>query len=383
MKFGPRKPSLKKSISARTTGKIKRKIKKTVIPGYGKKGMGYIKDPEKAVYNKIYNKTTVGIDDIISSNQNNTDNAPNSTSNTVNNEYSNNNSQSTPDLKQNNIFANYADQQLITRIILFFVLGIILLLIGISTWNNDKLLASMAILILICLIIFASGYLNELNNRYSNKQSIAKPNDAHTTPIQSTPQSVPTQQTPPQNTRKPITDKQLIGFCAVCGILFLALIVYLFTADETEDKQTDTPQQTQAALVQPTSAPRITTPVPAELLIEPKEHGTKEYAMYITYKAENDSINVSVEQLQEAVDFIKYNTNSYLSTQENIEKTMYYGRLLQVKFWDTDSIYNDAGRKAYNMTKFIYFGTSDVNSENTLARLKELQEIAVKLPDLK
>lgn len=185
------------------------------------------------------------------------------------------------------------------------------------------------------------------------------------------------------NTGKPITDKQLIGFFAVCGILFLALIVYLFTADETEDKKADVPQQTQAALVQPTSAPRITTPVPAELLIEPKEHGTKEYAMYITYKAENDSINVSVEQLQEAVDFIKYNTNSYLSTQENIEKTMYYGRLLQVKFWNTDSIYNDAGRKAYNMTKFIYFGTSDVNSENTLARLKELQEIAVKLPDLK
>lgn len=190
-------------------------------------------------------------------------------------------------------------------------------------------------------------------------------------------------QTPPQNTGKPITDKQLIGFFAVCGILFLALVIYLFTADETEEKTANVPQQTQAALVQPTSAPRITTPVPAELLVEPKEHGTKEYAMYITYKAENDSINVSVEQLQEAVDFIKYNTNSYLSTQENIEKTMYYGRLLQVKFWDTDSIYKKAGQKAYNMTKFIYFGTSDVNSENTILRLKDLQKIAAELPDIK
>ena len=65
MKFGPRKPSLKKSISARTTGKIKRKIKKTVIPGYGKKGMGWIKNPKKAAYNKIYNKTTIGIRDIL------------------------------------------------------------------------------------------------------------------------------------------------------------------------------------------------------------------------------------------------------------------------------------------------------------------------------
>lgn len=56
MKFGMRKPSLKKSIAARTTGKIKRSIKKTLIPGYGKKGMGLIKNPKKSMYNKIYKK---------------------------------------------------------------------------------------------------------------------------------------------------------------------------------------------------------------------------------------------------------------------------------------------------------------------------------------
>ena len=38
MKIGMRKPSIKKSISARTTGKAKRAVKKAVIPGYGKKG---------------------------------------------------------------------------------------------------------------------------------------------------------------------------------------------------------------------------------------------------------------------------------------------------------------------------------------------------------
>ena len=53
-----RKPSLKKSFKARTTGKIKRKIKRTVNPLYGKKGMGYIKNPKRAVKNKIYHKTT-------------------------------------------------------------------------------------------------------------------------------------------------------------------------------------------------------------------------------------------------------------------------------------------------------------------------------------
>ena len=59
-----RKPSLKKSIKARTTGKAKRAVKKAVIPGYGKKGAGWLKDPKKAAYNKVYKKTTFSIFDI-------------------------------------------------------------------------------------------------------------------------------------------------------------------------------------------------------------------------------------------------------------------------------------------------------------------------------
>lgn len=65
MKIGMRKPSLKKSIKARTTGKLKREIKKSIIPGYGKKGSGWIKDPKKAAYNKIYNKTSFGLSDLL------------------------------------------------------------------------------------------------------------------------------------------------------------------------------------------------------------------------------------------------------------------------------------------------------------------------------
>ena len=64
MKFGARKPNLKKSLKARTTGKAKRAVKKALIPGYGEKGTGLIKDPKKAVYNKVYNKTSFSIFDL-------------------------------------------------------------------------------------------------------------------------------------------------------------------------------------------------------------------------------------------------------------------------------------------------------------------------------
>ncbi len=64
MKFGMRTPSLKRSLKARTTGKAKRAIKKAIDPTYGKKGMGIIKNPKKAVYNKVYRKTTFSIMDL-------------------------------------------------------------------------------------------------------------------------------------------------------------------------------------------------------------------------------------------------------------------------------------------------------------------------------
>jgi hypothetical protein len=64
MKFGLRKPSLKRSLKARTTGKAKRAVTKALISGYGKKGMGWIKNPKKAAYNKIYNKTSFSLFDL-------------------------------------------------------------------------------------------------------------------------------------------------------------------------------------------------------------------------------------------------------------------------------------------------------------------------------
>ena len=65
MKIGIRTPSLKKSLKARTTGRVKRAVKKSYNPLYGKKGMGIINDPKKCIYNKIYHKTTVSATDAV------------------------------------------------------------------------------------------------------------------------------------------------------------------------------------------------------------------------------------------------------------------------------------------------------------------------------
>ena len=64
MKFGMRKISPMKSLKARTTGRAKRAVKKALIPGYGKKGIGWIKNPKKAAYNKVYKKTSFSLFDL-------------------------------------------------------------------------------------------------------------------------------------------------------------------------------------------------------------------------------------------------------------------------------------------------------------------------------
>lgn len=60
MKYGMRKPSWKKSLSARTKGRATRAVKKALIPDCGKKGMGWL-HPKRKLYNTIYKKTTFSL----------------------------------------------------------------------------------------------------------------------------------------------------------------------------------------------------------------------------------------------------------------------------------------------------------------------------------
>lgn len=63
MKIGLRTPSLKKMVKSRTTGRVKRAMKKSINPIYSKNGIGFVTQPKKAVYNKIYKKTSFSIFD--------------------------------------------------------------------------------------------------------------------------------------------------------------------------------------------------------------------------------------------------------------------------------------------------------------------------------
>ena len=63
MKMGFRTPNINKKIKSRTSGALNRRVKSSINPLYGIKGVGVVNNPKKAIYNKIYNSTTMSIGD--------------------------------------------------------------------------------------------------------------------------------------------------------------------------------------------------------------------------------------------------------------------------------------------------------------------------------
>lgn len=62
MKFGMRTPSLKKSIAARTSAK---RMVKNALGLRAPRGFGWLTNPRKAAYNRVYSRTTFSVSSLI------------------------------------------------------------------------------------------------------------------------------------------------------------------------------------------------------------------------------------------------------------------------------------------------------------------------------
>ena len=62
MKFGIRKPSIKKSLAARTSWK---RYARHNLGLKAPRGFGLVTNPKKAIYNRIYNRTSVSFWDLL------------------------------------------------------------------------------------------------------------------------------------------------------------------------------------------------------------------------------------------------------------------------------------------------------------------------------
>lgn len=111
------------------------------------------------------------------------------------------------------------------------------------------------------------------------------------------------------------------------------------------------------------------------------EHNTSAYVDYIAAKAKADAENATEEDIQAAVNWLKKNTGNYFSGSENMEKTMYYGELLEYKYKDTGNELEKIGWQAFKTVKYVYRGAETVLDDATHNNLQELKDMLENLSE--
>lgn len=106
------------------------------------------------------------------------------------------------------------------------------------------------------------------------------------------------------------------------------------------------------------------------------EANTSEMVDKIALQAKEDAGKIDQAKLQEAVDFIKNNYSDYFKDNAIMEKTLYYGYLLDYAFKDNTEkkAYSELGTDVYQAVKYIYRGAETKDDESVKSNLEQIQK---------
>ena len=102
------------------------------------------------------------------------------------------------------------------------------------------------------------------------------------------------------------------------------------------------------------------------------EKNSTEMVDKLGFLAMEDAETVSDQQLEEAIDFLSDTYPNYFDTPELMEKTMYYGYLLDYAYEDDNDDHSKLGNDAYQAVKYVYRGVEKVEDESTQANLEQI-----------
>ena len=104
--------------------------------------------------------------------------------------------------------------------------------------------------------------------------------------------------------------------------------------------------------------------------------GTSAQVDNIARAAREDAKSITDEKTSEAVAFIRNHYPNYFVDKETMEKTMYYGYLLEYAYEKNTSkkVYADLGQDAYQVVKYIYRGTETIDSQYTKSNLYQIEK---------
>lgn len=139
------------------------------------------------------------------------------------------------------------------------------------------------------------------------------------------------------------------------------------------DKPTETPVDKsvpEVAQTTPSAPPAEPAPQETETIPEPN---TSAMVDYIVTKAKTDSETITEEQKQEAVNFIKDNFQNYFKDNDTMEKTIYYGALLEYSS-EKDSDLSNLGKDTVKAAKSVYRGSEKPEDKATQTNLRQVKE---------
>lgn len=161
-------------------------------------------------------------------------------------------------------------------------------------------------------------------------------------------------------------------------LLILTIVICLFVAacgnEKTQEKEV------------PASVPAATASAPTFADIDKHitdavkgiEKNSSDMVDTIAKLAKNDAKQANDSDIKRALTFLKAQYPNYFSNNEIMEKSMYYGNLLDYAFDDNDA----RGRAGYNLVKsvkYVYRGTEKVEDEATQNNLKKIQKELAKI----
>ncbi|MGG7210383.1 hypothetical protein [Clostridium baratii] len=118
----------------------------------------------------------------------------------------------------------------------------------------------------------------------------------------------------------------------------------------------------------------------AEKDVKKIERGTSEAVDEIYYVAKNKGTATS-EELKTAYEWIKSNTTNILKGQDNMEKAMYYGNILEM--YSKDAEIKKLGQNTIQMVKYVYRGAETALSDSVQKNLRQIKNSIKKIENAK
>lgn len=149
---------------------------------------------------------------------------------------------------------------------------------------------------------------------------------------------------------------------------FLFDISYEFDWWKSRNKKIiDSVELKQSGFEEPTTE-KVTEPP-----TEKPSPNTSEAVDYIAKKAKADSATASNDDIHGAVFWLKENVDNIFDNNENMEKAMYYGELLEYRYKGTNDPYEKIGWQAFKTIKYVYRDFESVTDNVTQDNLQKLR----------